>query len=73
MPKRSRLAKKTLDRISNGIRKPDPKSVREMTIRKPDGPAFGCLLYLDWLFVSGCQMVRKQDKFVRFFEWLKLA
>jgi hypothetical protein len=29
------------------IWKPDPKSVREMAIRKPDDPAFGCILYPD--------------------------
>jgi hypothetical protein len=30
------------------IRKPDPKSVREMAIRMPDRLAFGCILYLNY-------------------------
>jgi hypothetical protein len=36
------------------IRKPDTKNVREMTVRKPDSPAFGCLLYIEnFPFISG--------------------
>jgi hypothetical protein len=31
------------------IQKPDPKSVRKMTIQKPDHPVFECSLYLPFI------------------------
>ncbi len=45
MPKRSRLVKKISGPDFECIRKPDKKSVRKVTIRKPDGSVFGGLLY----------------------------
>jgi hypothetical protein len=45
MPKRSRLVRKYRSgfQMADTIWKPEPKSVREMAIRKPDSPAFGCM------------------------------
>jgi hypothetical protein len=48
MLKRSRLAKTSRTGFQM-VSESRNESVREMTIRKPDGPAFGCLLYTNGL------------------------
>jgi hypothetical protein len=49
VPKRSRLAGKKVQsgfQMAETIQKPEPKSVRKMTIQKPDRPVFGRALYI---------------------------
>jgi hypothetical protein len=46
MPKRSRLVRKISGRDFEWIRKSDTNYVRKDTIRIPDSPVFGGILYL---------------------------